>query len=357
MRKTIIKSLFFTFLVLIIAGTTYHFTAKQPSPVEQIVQSNGEVTDDVVRILGWTGIRIVNDKLPTDPNWPTWKVMIPSRKLEDVVKITNGDLDPTLSWSQRKDKNPTERWVMKGNYSPGQVRNIVDLYFIHLKMAEVNSVPQQAYQGVLFLGAALPRVRLRLAHLNRLVENNKIKAPIYLLTGERPLADAAGETEKDMLDNSMLPIKAEWKRPSVIPTDEAAMVKMVFDQSKHSSLNETDLIMVYTPKKEGEVRATTEGTVIKWLEQAQPKAGTYLAISNQPYNLYQKLVIQRVLLKEGRPDIKVEVTGAHMDEKEVDDYRTPQKVAILLDNLNRILYEVKTIKALENKELVCRHIF
>src|SRR5262245_61062764 len=115
MKKNIIKSLFFVFLILGIAGATYHFTAKQTSPMEQLVQSNGEVTDDIVRILGWTGIRIANDKLPADPNWPTWKVMIPSRKLEDVVKVTNGDMDPSITWSQSSKKNPIERWEMKGN--------------------------------------------------------------------------------------------------------------------------------------------------------------------------------------------------------------------------------------------------
>ncbi len=345
MKKNKTKSILLAFLVLIIAGATYmYFTPINRAPLDRIVQSNGEVTDDIVRILGWTGIRIVNDKMPADPDWPTWKVMIPSRKLEDVVKVTNGDLDQSLSWSQRKDKNPSERWEMKGSYSHNQVKYIVDLYFNNLKMGKVDAFPKQEYQGVLFLGATLSRVRMRLAHLNHLIETGKIKGPIYLLTGERTLAEAAEETEKDMLDNSILPIKAEWIRPASLPNDEGAMVKMVFDQSKHSGLNESDIIMVYTPKKEGEMRATTEGTVIKWLEQAQPKAGTYLAISNQPYNLYQQLVIQRVLLKQGRPDIKIEVTGASLDEEGEDEYRTPQKVAILLDNLNRIFYELKTMK-------------
>jgi hypothetical protein len=102
--------------------------------------------------------------------------------------------------------------------------------------------------------------------------------------------------------------------------------------------------MVYTKKRGEEMRATTEGTVVKWLEQEQPPKGTYLAISSQPYNLYQKLVIERVLLKNGRPDIKIEVTGPGVDEKKMHDYRTSQKVAILLDNLNRILCNVKMLK-------------
>ncbi len=334
-------------LIVCIAGVFYLYPKqKQPGSLAYLIQSNGQVTDDVVRLLGWTGVRIDGDPLPPDPKWPQAKLIIPSRYLIDVVAATNGDLDKTFSWRQKPKeagiKSPPERWEMSGDFTPEQVKNIVDIYFTNLTMGESLPPPQIAYDGVLFLGAALPRVRLRLAHLNQLMKELEVYGPVYVLTGERKLADAVDETGHHLLQTDLIPIKDDWTPPNVLPTTEDEMIKLVFDQSKGTFTN--DIIFINAAKRPGETRATREGTTIEWLKHS-PEDGSYLAIANQPYNLNQMLVIKRVLLQEGRPNIHVDVAGSPISEKEVNDYRNPQKVAVLLDNLNRIFHELKLIKA------------
>jgi len=356
MVKTI-KFIFIFILIFICLGFWFALKpSKNQSELNTLLTPHGEVTDGVVRLLGWTGIRIKNDPLPIDPRWPEAKLVITSRDLEDVAFAINGEQDPTISWRQKPKKealvSPPDRWEMTSNFTPEQIKNIVDIYFIELRLGEDPLPKKYAYDGVLFLGGALPRVRLRLAYLNKLIEDHDLKAPFYLLTGERTLSDAAEETILDLLNLGEFPvinIHKEWVAPELRPQNEYEMVKMVFDQSKHPSLSDKDLIRINAEKREGETRATREGTVAKWLEMAKPKSGTYLVIANQPYNLNQMLVVKRVLLEEGRPDIKLIMGGPRVSEKEVNDFRHPDKVAVLLDNLNRIFHELKKIKAFEKR--------
>jgi len=344
--KTLKKILIIVLVLIpeIITGISLLYPGDAMSaPQDHILQSNGQVTSGVVSLLGWTGIRVKNDTLPIDPRWPEEKLTIPSRSLKDVVAATN------VHWSQNKKTEtgaPLERWEMKGEFTPDQIENIVSVYFDDLKLGEDVLPQHQAYQGILFLGATLPCVRSRLAYLNKVIDEQSLTGPIYLLTGERVLNEGAKETEQDLLTSLDLPIKTDWNQPKSLPKDEAGMVQMVFDQSKHSSLKETDIIMVYTPKRPGDARATREGTIIEWLK-SKPKDGVYLAIASQPYNLHQNLDIQRVLHAQGRPNIIVEVIGPPVDEKKKEDYKYPQKVTVLLDNLNRIFLGLNAVSALK----------
>jgi hypothetical protein len=121
------------------------------------------------------------------------------------------------------------------------------------------------------------------------------------------------------------------------------MIKLVFSQSAHTSLDEKKIILVYSPKGK-ESRATTASTVVQWLKEFSPPSGTYIAISNQPYNFYQEVVIRRVLLQAGRPDILVEVVGPAIDVKLDTDEAVIQQAQNLLNNLSRILYELQEIR-------------
>lgn len=122
------------------------------------------------------------------------------------------------------------------------------------------------------------------------------------------------------------------------------MIKVVFDQSKHSFLKDEDIIFVHTLKNNGETRATTETTIYKWVEQCHPTSGIYLAISNQPYVFYQALSIRKSLLKAGRKDIHVEVAGPAVSSKAT--VGKEQEAIMLLDNIASIFYEMVEIKKL-----------
>lgn len=324
---------------------------------DKILQENGQVTDSFVQLLGWTGVRIANDPIHPNPQWPEAKIILPSRRLTDIIPTINGDLDPQFSWRQKPNPTsnslpPPERWEMMGNFSKKQAEMIIDICLNDLGLKSRISPRQKHYQGVLFLGAALPRVRTRLAFLNGLVDHQEIDfTKIYILTGERPLSKAAGETSQCLIDrhNNLLSIHPEWQPPKVLPHDEGDMIKMVFDQSKHPHLKEDQIALIYTPKRKGEARATTETTVFKWLEQTQPKDGLYLAISNQPYVLYQELVIRRCLLQAKRHDIQIECVGPQADFSGTPPSSVQQQAAVLLDNLNRICYELRALQELKEK--------
>jgi hypothetical protein len=171
---------------------------------------------------------------------------------------------------------------------------------------------------------------------------------VYVLSGERKLDKAIGEDKKSLLDpnNGNISFNPDWKGPVPFPKNETDMIKIVFDQSKHPSIKGENVIFVHTLKKQGQARATTETTVYKWLEQCNPSAGTYLAISNQPYVYYQELSIQQSLLKAGRQDIHVEVVGPGKTPNAVPDKAQDQEISVLLDNLARIFYEMVEIKKL-----------
>jgi hypothetical protein len=323
---------------------------------DKIVQSNGHITNAMIHLLGWTGVRIANDPVHPNPQWPEAKIILPSCKLTDVVPAINGDLDPTFSWRQKpkpeqKVPTPPERWEMMGDFTHQQAEMITQIALNELELAPRILPKQKLYQGILFLGAALPRVRTRLVFLNELINQRIDFKRVYILTGERPLSETAGETPHQLLNrhNSFIAIHPEWQEPKILPNDEGDMIKMVFDQSKHPELEESKISLIYTPKREGEARATTETTVFKWLELKNPKKGTYLAISNQPYVLYQELVMRRCLKQANREDIKVECVGPQVDSSLATSPSLQHQAAVLLDTLNRVCYELKTLQEIESK--------
>lgn len=360
MPKTSCKKLLGFGIALVVLFTigiclkTY-FKTPTESPVDLIIQANGEVTDQIVELLGWTGVRIAHDSVPIDPRWPETLLTLQSRSLEEIAPVVNGDANPRISWRQKpkplEDKKQIERWEMDADLTPDQIKNVTDIILNKLELKKEVLPKDKAYAGTLFLSASLSTVRQRLAFLNALIESkNPQLGKIYVLMGERSLSEAAGETKENMFNarNDIVSFVSGWSPPHSIPTDEGDMMKLVFDQSRHPSLKNEDIQFVYAPRRKGEVRATTASTLAKWLEEVNPPAETYLAISNQPYVLYQELVILRCLLEANRPDIHVEAVGSKMTEPAYARTES-QEAASLLDYLNRIIYELARIKKLEQK--------
>lgn len=310
------------------------------------ITHKGEVNDSIVKLLGLTGIRVLNDSLEAGNEWPEARVYLKSRALEEVVLAVQGKLESSLSWLGDPRKERWEEDPKKSSLSPAQANSIISLCLNDLQQG--NKVyPQGEPKGILFLGAALPRVRVRLAYLNNLYEMKKLSLslPVYILTGERSLDEKIGETPKNLMDpdNGLIPFRKDWHPSNEHVLDEGEMIKLVFSQSRHSALEEKDIYFVYSPKGL-ERRATTESTVKQWLMDFSPASGRYVAISNQPYNFYQESVIRRVLLQSGRFDICVEVVGPGMDVNVGYDILSIEQAKNLLNNVSRILYELLEIK-------------
>ncbi len=323
-----------------------HITPCANTTEPLFITPQGEVTDALVRLLGLTGIRVEEDLLTVENDWPEARIHLKSRKLEEVVSAVQGKLDPFITWFGDPSKERWEEDPKKPKLSRLQANHIIDICLGSLRQGEkmLSQVPPKA---ILFLGAALTRVRMRLAYLNELYDQKKLSTdlPVYIMAGERKLDESIGETQENLMDsgNGIVPFRKDWTASQEHIIDEGEMVKLVFSQSRHRDLAEKNVIIVYSPKGQGR-RATTETNLKQWLKEHSPLAGKYLAISNQPYNYFQECVIRRVLLQAGRSDICVEVVGPGMEVKVESDEAAIDQAKNLLNNLSRILYELQEIR-------------
>ena len=335
-------------LLIIIGFISYYCLHDNKETSTLFFDENQHATDSVVKLLGLTGIRIQNDPLAPDKDWPEAKLTIKSRSLEEVTDAVQGKLNSAVAWKHADNK---ERWqaALPFSLSETQMAKIKDITFNKFGLAAEIKPTAKTYQAVLSLGSTLGSVRKRLAYLNTIIDSKAYTLnQIYVLSGERKLDKTIGEDKKTLFDskNGNISFNRDWKGPVRFPNNETDMIKIVFDQSKHPSMKDESIIYVHTLKKTGQARATTETTIYKWLEQCNPKPGTYLAISNQPYVYYQELSIQKSLLKAGRKDIHVEVVGPGKMPSTMPDKTQEQEITVLLDNLARIFYEMVEIKKL-----------
>lgn len=305
------------------------------------IKPNGMVTDPIVKLLGLTGIRISQNK--PEKGWPEGRILLHTQTLADVVAAVQGKANPLITWLGDPTKERWENDSTKIGLSPSNAKAILAICEGDLNLKQ-KMVPQGSNPiGILFLGATLSRVRTRLAFLNELYQTKKLSPtlPVYQLTGERELDEKAGETYQNLNDssNGLIAFRDDWTSSIASVRDEGEMVKLIFQQSRHKSLSESNIHYVYSPK--GDMRrATTESTVVQWLKDFSPASGKYIAISNQPYNIYQEAVIRRVLIKAGRSDICVEVVGPGMDDiKPEIGEGTIVRAKNLLNTISRTLYE------------------
>ncbi|MBY0280687.1 MAG: hypothetical protein K2W94_00830 [Alphaproteobacteria bacterium] len=333
----------------IIGFVFYHCLQQKKDPSTLFFDKHHQATDSVVKLLGLTGIRIQNDSLTPDKDWPESKVTLKSRSLEEITDAVQGKISPLVIWKRSNNK---ERWEanLPFSLSENQMVKIKEIISNNLNLKEETKPALKTYQGVLFLGSTLSSVRKRLSYLNKLIDSKTIITPaqVYVLSGERKLDKAIGEDKEALLNpnNGSISFNSDWKGPVPFPNNETDMIKIVFDQSKHPALKDENIIFVHTLKNKGEIRATTETTIYKWLDSCKPAAGLYLAISNQPYVFYQALSIQKSLLKAGRQDIHVEVVGPGKTPGTIPDKTPELEITVLLDNLARMFYEMAEIRRL-----------
>jgi hypothetical protein len=161
------------------------------------------------------------------------------------------------------------------------------------------------YDYALVHGASLGTVKRRIAYLSELWERGIRFDRIVLLTGERPLQDG---------ERMICGLEMEWE--------------MVFWLYSHSDLPKdipTLLINARGREKEGRwIRPKTGDTIWEWMKTG-PKPGSCLAISNQPYVLYQDAVMASLLPKS----FEIETVGPAASKS--------TSVALILDTIAKTL--------------------
>ena len=237
-------------------------------------------------------------------------------------------------------KENEERWQIQSNKWEKD-REIIIPILDDLGMIKCVRPTKQKYNHVIIFGAKVDRMRLRLRRLISHFKEGLTFEKIYFLVGEREL-DAESEDE-DVLYNkrkSSVPFKEKWQRPETKPETEAQAARMIWSQTKMPEELEKQGIefinvgMITDPETGKTRRPNTEDTVKEWLSKVS-KIGNVLAVSNQPFVLYQHETLVGVLSKVGRlsDDVTIETVG-----KEAKD--TP--ISVHLDNVARTLYtEVK----------------
>lgn len=345
------------FVLIVLGGSLFiknKFYNQSEQPAVNLLFEDNQATDTLVRLLGLTGIRIQHDRLSSEPDWPEAKLTLKSRHLNEITRGVQGKIEADISWLIPSNQ---ERWQSKGlkylQFSKTQANTILNLVFNDLKLGHKIMPLQTHYTGILFLGSTLQNVRERLKFLNKCVEKKMFSfEKVWILTGERALDPAIGETPENLLDpKGAIALRADWKKlPNAhFPRDEGHMIEWVFQQSCSEHIPLSQVETIYAEKETGRVRATTKTTVETWLKH-NPRGGTYLAVSSQPFSLYQLLVLRHHVLANGRPDIQIEVIGAkfpaHLYTNQSEE-KLQQTVGIALDNIAKICYELTEVEKLK----------
>lgn len=205
-------------------------------------------------------------------------------------------------------------------------------------------------QGIAIMGSTLPRVREQTLYLNSALAQNPQLAdlPIFYIAGERPLSASAGETQEALFAPPS-PLREGYALPQQKPdiTDERDMVRLVGAQSVPSEFQVVHYVLA--TKKPSAPRATTADCMELWFQgDLKPEAGVYAIVSSGIFIPYQELVATRQALLHKRSDVVFVGCGPALNPDTYIQKMGKSIVAqILLDNLARIIYEMKSLHDLQ----------
>ncbi len=227
-----------------------------------------------------------------------------SQSLLKILEITHVEHDGSLSnivaatqrvWLRSPER---ERWEF--NYAFENARNELLPYFDQLGMTQEIIPKEKIYDYGVILGTTINALRRRFAYLFRLYESGVIFKKCVIITGERSLDptimvgdhpdDSEYESREEMFkrNNKLLPIRADWREPEFVPATESEMAHMLFEQAVLPKGFRENVVVEFvdTPMQkmgDGTWRRPNTGDTIKLWLKSNPKAGTVLAISDQPY--------------------------------------------------------------------------
>jgi len=272
----------------------------------------------------------------------------PSTGLLDLLATTNIQHDGTLVEIVRSTQFPQdeggwlrtsgkERWEVK-EISPEKREQLMTMFDKLFVIQEIEPAGIY-YDYAVILGATVHRVRSRLQYLVELWKKGVRFGCIVVLVGQRPL-DSGLESPEELLNenNTMFPFKHGWQLTDDLPTTETGMAKLVFAQSPlPAEWDNLSIIFVDTPMQQtlfGKLRRpNTQDTIMHWFK-TNPRAGSVLAISGQPYVNYQDTVLRCFI-----PDtFSLETVGKAAPLKE--------RTTTILDSMARWLYQENKRRAL-----------
>ncbi|MGZ6254597.1 MAG: hypothetical protein ACXWL5_01235 [Candidatus Chromulinivorax sp.] len=254
--------------------------------------------------------------------------------IKDLLRLTDVqvdayDLSTVVAATQKAwlRKDGSERW------------DIIDLYkerkdqflklFDQLQLIDTITPAHKHYDYLLLMGAAAATIEKRIATIIKLAENEIDWDCLIFLGGQRPLTQA----EIDFL-------KHHYNANDNCPTTETEMMHYIYNHLSSASnklhvkkFKTVTVDVLMKIDKQGVVRRpTTADTVELWMQQENPKAGSCLVISNQPFIVYQDSITRSLLPK----NFSIETVGSASTETNISVY---------LDTVARILYaEEKRIK-------------
>ena len=209
-------------------------------------------------------------------------------------------------WLRQKGK---ERWEIADNFQNKKSEVLPILESIGM-IYEIN--PQKKhYDYVFMLGCSIHSTRIRINFLLKEWANGLRFENLIFLVSDRPLDKNFEKIEE--------PIKIQLKT-------EYEATKYIYNKMKPPINFEENFNVSFVSSecKQNKKRATTEDTIISWLDN-NPKPGSCLFISSQPFVMYQDTVARSIL-----PDMfSIETVGAESYTK---------NIGIQLDSTTRSLY-------------------
>jgi hypothetical protein len=236
-------------------------------------------------------------------------------KLLDMMEVKHeGTLASIVAETQKQWIRPAgkERWQVEGDFSADAKAEIFPLAS-KLGFIEELKPAAKKYDYCLLLGATVGRMEKRINYFVKMWNEGVRFSQIVFFTGARSLDPT--------VDRLTTVCKTETEAAHYL-WDHAELPEGM----KKMRITFVDVPMIST--KEGLRRPTTEDTVGAWLA-ANPRPGNCLAISNQPYCLYQGAVLQTYLPEE----FSCEVVGERANLDCLNG-------RVLLDTIARWLYQL-----------------
>lgn len=264
------------------------------------------------------------------------------KRILEATQIEHDDtLDSVVQATQKVwlRKPGTERWHMENKFEP--LRDQLTPLLNDLNLLKEIKPAQKTYDVAIILGAAVSRMRDRLAYALEQWRNGIRFNTLVFLAGERPL-DPEKESVQQLYDRTSKHVRADWQEPNIAPTTETEMAKMVFDQADlpDGFKKSVKVVFIDTPMQptaDGGTRRSNTGDTIKlWLAETAPQ-GSVLAISNQPYVGYQHAVLKSFVPQQ----LHVETVGPKAN--------SALSIDVHLDNLARWLYQENTLQKKRKK--------
>ena len=269
--------------------------------------------------LGLLGIKARASNVSAEV--PSKDYFVYSSNLKDLLTLTSitceDNLESIVEATQKKWLRPQgkERWDILELYSPKEV-NKIRLLAEGMGFFQEVLPKEKFYDYALVLGATFSSVQDRFSFLIKLWKMGVRFRELIFLAGERTL-DPRIEPASIFLETG----KA--------PKNETEMMQYVYDHWKMpKEMKELPFQIVSVPfdVKKGR-RPSTGDTIQAWMDLF-PKPGKCLFVSNQPYCLYQDLVVKNYLPKS----FLFETVGSPVNSSDTSG-------SVLLDTIARCLYQ------------------